>query len=221
MWERWLLGEFRRHAHRYITPNVDPSDLMRCLALMQHHGAPTRLLDFTYSWYIGLYFAIEDADPDTHCGIWAVDANWCWSRAKDELPSPLVQRIEEDGTRGKTPSIQTEILNAKKLRVVPDNSFFLDERLAVQQGVFLVPLDLTRPFMDNLIFDSQGHKDHVHLYEICCSVEFLKDAFAQLQRMNINRGSLFPGLDGFAKSLQTRIGISDPARILGVTEHGV
>lgn len=29
------------------------------LSLLQHYGAPTRLVDFTYSWYIALFFVIE------------------------------------------------------------------------------------------------------------------------------------------------------------------
>ncbi len=220
-WEQWLLSEFRRHGHRYLKTDVDPGDILRCLALMQHHGAPTRLVDFTYSFYVGLYFAIEDADPDTHCAIWAVDASWCWNRTKEELEPSLRERIEADQSRGKTPSLQAELLATTAQRVVPDNSFFLDERVSVQQGVFLIPLDLTKPFMDNLRSDSEAYEEHVHLYEISCTVDFLRDAFARLQRVNINRESLFPGLDGFAQGLHARIAFSDPLRCLGVAEHAV
>jgi hypothetical protein len=211
VWERWLVTEFRRHAHRYIAENINPSDTMRWLTLMQHHGAPTRLLDFTYSFYIALYFAIEDAEPGSHCTLWAVDANQCWNKAKKTLPEHIAESIKQDPCSGKTPSIQAEILSLAQCGVVPDNSFTLDERLAVQQGVFLVPLDLTESFMKNLNFDSQDNQEYFKRYEICCSIEFLKEAFTNLHRMNINRGSLFPGLDGFAKGLNTRISFSDPS----------
>ncbi len=217
-YERWLLREFKRHAHRYSQDLPSDEDTFRWLALMQHHGAPTRLLDFTYSFFVGIYFAIECATPGEHCALWAIDGDWCWRRAKDALGPELAQRIETDKARGKTPELQAEVLKSEKCVVVPDNSFFLDERLAVQQGVFLVPLDLTRPFMENLDSAAGEANGQVRRYEICCSIEFLKAAILELRRMNITRVSLFPGLDGLAASLEPRIAITDLSRLLGVAE---
>lgn len=220
-WERWLLSEFKRHAHRYLGHLPADNDTLRWLALMQHHGAPTRLLDFSYSFYVGVYFAIECAKPGDHCALWVVDGKWCWTRAKEKLAPKLVKRIERDPVRGKTPDLQAKVLAHKIPRVVPDNSFFLDERLAVQQGVFLVPLDLTKPFMKNLRTDHKEGGGHIRKIEICCTLKFFKEAQSQLRRMNVTRGSLFPDLDGFACGLKTRIAISDPRSILGAAEHGI
>lgn len=220
-WERWLLSEFKRHAHRYLEDLPSDADTLRWYSLMQHHGAPTRLLDFTYSVYVAVYFAVESANPGDHCALWAVDANWCWTRAKEKLGSSLRKRIESDETRGKTPALQAELLARQIPRVVPDNSFFLDERLAIQQGVFLVPLDMTKPFMDNLVSDRREAKNHVRRYEIYCSPNFMREALLHLRRMNITSRSLFPGLDGFARDLQTRISITDLSRVIGVAERGL
>jgi hypothetical protein len=220
-YEKWLVIEFKRHAHRYAQDLPSDDDKFRWLALMQHHGAPTRLLDFTYSFFVGLYFAVECATPGEHCALWAVDADWCWRRATDALEPGLVKRIKADTARGKTPELQAEVLESQECVVVPDNSFFLDERIAVQQGVFLVPLDLTTTFMNNLDATAGEAEGHVHRYEICCSVEFMKTALLELRRMNISRVSLFPGLDGFAASLRLRILITDLSQVLGVAEHAV
>ncbi|MEO7650617.1 MAG: FRG domain-containing protein, partial [Bryobacteraceae bacterium] len=58
--EALLLREFKRHYHRYTDPTPDLRDDLEWLAIMQHHGAPTRLLDWTFSEYIALFFAIND-----------------------------------------------------------------------------------------------------------------------------------------------------------------
>src|SRR5271166_2414125 len=47
--EYWLLYEFQKRAHLYEHSLPHKDDTLSWLALMQHHGAPTRLLDFTYS----------------------------------------------------------------------------------------------------------------------------------------------------------------------------
>ena len=61
---RNLLFRFQQQAYQYITHPPASDDLTSWLALMQHYGVPTPLLDWTASAYVGLYFAIEEATPD-------------------------------------------------------------------------------------------------------------------------------------------------------------
>ena len=70
--------EFESRARVYLSAPSIPEDELTWLALMQHYAVPTRLLDFSYSPFVALYFAIRHSRGDcgrTHVRLWAVDAN--------------------------------------------------------------------------------------------------------------------------------------------------
>lgn len=73
--EEFTLHEFQSKMHIYDNFNKAPSTKLEWLAMMQHYGVPTRLLDFTNSPYIALYFAIETFTPTqtTDMALYALD----------------------------------------------------------------------------------------------------------------------------------------------------
>jgi hypothetical protein len=73
-----MLAEFQKKARMHISPDHLPSleDKPSWLALAQHHGVPTRLLDFTYSPYVALYFALSNRtaqEKKKPPEVWAID----------------------------------------------------------------------------------------------------------------------------------------------------
>ena len=148
--EERIIREFRRAYHQFAqhVPNKKMTD--EWLSIMQHHGAPTRLLDVTYSIYVAAYFAIEEADGDS--AVWAIDAPWAKKRSASLVKhagkknSALLKTVMDDD------GIVTKLLMKKPCvsAAVPMNPFRLNERLRVQQGAFLIQGNISKTFSENL-----------------------------------------------------------------------
>jgi FRG domain-containing protein len=76
--ENRVIGYFKERARRVLATAPDDSDLLSWLAMMQHYGAPTRLLDWTMSPFVALWFAYEHADERAEKGaLWGLNAYFC------------------------------------------------------------------------------------------------------------------------------------------------
>lgn len=205
--ERRLLADFRRRYPGWSTWAPPDSDSLAWTALMQHYGAPTRLLDCTYSPFIAAYFALQkllmSAEPRAF--VWAFRTSW-FSQVHGRLPS----NRERDGldrvaNNHDGEAFEELFLRAEPIRFVyPVNPRTMNERLVLQQGVFLCPGDVTASFADNLgALDGVGDRRNFVRIELPRSV--LAVGLHTLLRMNLDAATLFPGLQGYAESLRTRV----------------
>lgn len=159
-----IIREFRRRAREPQYRAVE-TDTLYCLSLMQHHGAPTRLLDCTYSPFVAAAFAIENGrfSPTRkrlYPVIWCFNAHWCTSEAKNALPESeralIEQRNQDEWRNDETFVPLFQVKNDKTTTlskwqfVKVENSFYLNERLTAQQGAFLCPANIRSPFEENL-----------------------------------------------------------------------
>ena len=206
--ENRLLREFKRKYHHYSPHIPNRKNTLEWLSLMQHYGAPTRLLDFTYSIYVAAYFALEEAlapeEADKGYAVWAINGDWAIKKSallfkkEPEIRKFLKEFIEEEKEEVFEKAFRG--LNPKRF-ACPQNPFRLNERLTIQKGVFMCPGNVTFPFEENLCFLS-GWKEKWNIKKIIIPEQLRRKSLDKLSDMNISRATLFPGLDGFAQSLK-------------------
>jgi hypothetical protein len=205
--EAGLLRRFRREAHLYLTSEPAEGDKIGWLGLMRHHGAPTRLLDWSFSFFVAVHFAIARAEPGKRTSVWAMDLR----RLREVVDAfdHLAPLLQEDPNAKQKGTVDAIIDHAPRHPLVfPLNPWRMNRRLILQQSVFLVPGDITRSFMDNL---SAVDAPERLLVEIPLSSDrvFLEEATRELFAMNMTSATLFPGLDGFARNLTSLIPFPD------------
>ena len=210
-----FVAEFQRGARNYLNKDELPEHLIEWLALMQHHGAPTRLLDFSKSPYIAAYFAFEECFPieKNMVGIWALNFNFLKNKALEVLSSEFSDEIKLNKNLINERLFEKVFYQNNKRLIFPVEPFRMNRRYSLQQSIFISTGISAEPFMDQLDFLKDEIDKAVIKIELPTILK--KEVIRDLQRMNLNRASLFPDLDGYASSLRLRYdSIKTPEQLL-------
>jgi hypothetical protein len=176
--EQRILRIFQRKAHLMLPRLPDPDDAIEWLAIMQHHGAPTRLLDFTWSPFVAAFYALERATE--HAAVWALFPPALGANARGQEPFS-VHAFEQD------------FLPNSRRSVWLGEPHRMNQRMIAQSGTFVIPGILDAP-IEALV------PDHA-IVKLVLDQGMRKAAMAKLYSMNVGNAALFPGLDGLARSL--------------------
>lgn len=198
--EEYVLRNYMRYARAYTgtTPLNDWEELFSA----QHHGVPTRLLDWSYSPLIAAFFATRPCSDhrERDRAVWRLD----WQKVHRAFRFPSVsllprdlESIFEDGGHTSPWQLFARDPEATTFACLVEPPS-LDQRIAAQAAVFTLASDKTRAFDDFLI--SHGLGDALTRYVIPAEcVSLFRD---QLDLVGIDERRLFPGLDGVAAAIR-------------------
>jgi hypothetical protein len=171
--ERHLLRNFRRYAPHEAALLDSP---WNWLALGQHHGLPTRLLDFTHSPLVALHFVTSDLESFGRDGVvWMVD----YVQAQQEAPEALRAELDEAA-----------------MNVLFLEPPALNERIVNQYALFSLA---SRP---DARLDEWLEARPQLVRRVVVPAELKWEVRDKLDQANVTERVLFPGLDGLSRWLK-------------------
>jgi hypothetical protein len=193
--EMHLLRNFRKYAHG----ELDIKSIWQWLALAQHRGLPTRLLDWTYSPFVALHFATANLmRMDEDGAVWAIN----FVEANRQLPPRLKRILDAEGSDTATVDMLRPFDSLARFDRLARRPFVIfleppsiDPRIINQFALFSLMSSPTAGLGDWLM----SHPTLVRRIVIPAALKWeIRD---KLDQANINERVLFPGLDGLSRWL--------------------
>jgi FRG domain len=191
-----LLRNFRKYA---ASEGNQADSIWDWLALGQHRGLPTRLLDWTYSPLVALHFATEaPEDFDRDGVVWCVN----FVEANKQLPARLRRIMAREGSQTLTVDMLAVFKDLRAFDALARTPFLvfleppaIDRRILNQLALFSLMSSATAKMDDWL-------KRHPHLSRrVLIPAELKWEIRDKLDQANVNERILFPDLDGLSRWL--------------------
>lgn len=168
--EELLLRHFKERAHRFVEKGYDDLSL---LVLAQHHGLPTRLLDWSYNPLVAAYMATEHDISHEENGAES-SAIYVW----EDYPKPQIGRK----------LCMQKIQKLQNVEVI--SPAHLDIRIVNQRGLFSLHPHPWTPFNSSKIVKVEILHD------------YRRDLRKLINVLGVNESVIYPGLDGLSKHLK-------------------
>lgn len=203
--ERALIAEYRRAIRSFHDCLSEPETTLEWLALLQHHGTPTRLIDFTQSPYVAAYFAFHEEYPDEAEPV----AIWCVNRTRFYQAALYFLKDKFDivkwGSRAylySTEAFEALFSHTDLDCVMPFDLAHANQRQLNQQAVFLAAMNPHKTLVEQLGF--LDYQEKPIMTKLTIPQQDRSTALRDLMKMNITHATLFPGIDGFSRALNLK-----------------
>ncbi len=198
--EKSIIRSFIKYGHLELS---NTKSIFQKLALGQHYGLPTRLLDWSYSPLVAAHFATIDLEKyDTDGAIYAINLE----EANKLIPKKLKDFLDKHKTQTFTvEDLDFHFKNLEELENLEKDPFFIFfepvsqiERITNQYALFSMvsKADVT--------LSSLLPEDSNVFYKIIIPKEVKLEIRDKLDYINISERFIFPGLDGICSWITRR-----------------
>ncbi len=189
---------FQWTAHLHVKPELlaQVRTIPCWWALMQHHGAPTRILDWSLSPYVAAYFAVLQEGTEAAGAVWAFCSSHLANSFRRFNDGKAILSFD-DANAADWYKERIETLKGKKIVIPLSFPHASTERIVAQQGRFTMSFDI------NSSHDTIRTQIDPGYFRVIKIPHKKKPEFLlRLRTMNITGASLFPGVDGLGKSMK-------------------
>lgn len=194
--ESTLLKRFKQSAAMLL--DRDPKDTFDWLFLMQHYGLPTRLLDWSESPLVALYFAVEEHEKhqDFDAALWCLRPSDLNKKANIEDDHEEFFIPSFDDQELKNYSLESLANGPKRTRLLPIATIATrnNTRIQAQLGVFTIH------HLDEAPIESIGDSSHVIKYIIPKNQRKL--ILDQLRLLGFSKFTMFPELSSIGENIK-------------------
>ena len=204
--ETHVFRQFRKYGY---TELAGYSGFWSLLPVAQHHGLPTRLLDWTYSPMVAAHFATENTNYYDRDGvIWCLDVK----AFKKYMPSVLQSKLEDtDSSIFTIGMLEKLIPNFDAMKSLSDDPYaiFFEpssmiDRIVNQYALFSVVSD------SSVLLSEQIENNQIECRKIIIPKDVKLEIRDKLDYINISERMIYPGLDGVCRWITRRYAALGP-----------
>jgi len=207
-YEEYSVKLFKSKFNIYNAKEKEPDSTLSWLAMMQHYGVPTRLLDFSTSPYVALYFAIEERNGNTQedlC-VFAFDYTAINEIGITQLKSTDSEfKLSQIEASHKSDHVFETTINRFSYNMAwVTEPGELNGRIDRQSGCFMICCNKGAKLQDILNSEIYSSCD---MFKFIIPKDFYHSIYALLRKMNINGKTLYGDLQGLGRSIKMELSV--------------
>lgn len=203
--ESKLMERFRNQSVPYVGDKFSHEEDWGLLFFMQHYRIPTRLLDWSYSPLVALYFALssaefKDGEAIDSCAVWTLHPE-TWNAAAlsyQKAPAKIFGTSSPESQNYKTQAAY----NLQDADAIAIEGIHNSPRIVAQQGAFTIFGPTTKPLESQ--FQSTAYPSDV-LSVITITAKYINSLKVELLAAGILETTIFPDLEGLAIRLRREL----------------